>query len=319
MIHQVITKSKRSLMKKIIALSIILMASLLSFGQQEVMISQYMFNGLVLNPAYAGTHPYWSTSVLHRSQWVGFDRAPVTQTLCIDGPIAKRKLGLGFTLTNDKIGITRQMEAGANLAYKLFLGSGNLSFGLRASVASYSADLTDAKIWDTEDPVYANNIQGEMIPKVGFGAYYYTSKWYAGLSVPVIYAADQNIIPQNSSLNRYFTNHMYLHTGIVFEPSLTLAIKPSILVKYEAGAPVEVDLNCNFMFFQKYWLGVGYRTGDALVAMAEWNITPQFRLGYAYDYTLTDIADYSSGSHEVMLGFDFGKDVSLKTRSPRYF
>ena len=209
MIYQVITNSTLKHMNKIAALTILMMGSLLSFGQQEVMISQYMFNGLVLNPAYAGTHPYWSTSVLHRSQWVGFDRAPVTQTLCIDGPIAKRKLGLGFTLTNDKIGLTKQMEAGANLAYKLFLGSGNLSFGLRASVASYSADLTDAKIWDVEDPVYANNIQGELIPKVGFGAYYYTSKWYAGLSIPVIYAADDKIIPQNSDLNRYFTNHMY--------------------------------------------------------------------------------------------------------------
>ncbi|MDZ4751581.1 MAG: type IX secretion system membrane protein PorP/SprF [Flavobacteriales bacterium] len=317
--NQVLTPFKSLLMKKLLAFSMLLSISAFAIGQQELMISQYMFNGLVLNPAYAGTHPYWSTSVLHRSQWVNFDKAPVTQTLCIDGPIAKRKLGLGFTLSNDKIGITRQMEAGANLSYKLFLGSGNLSFGLRASVASYNADLTDAKIWDAGDPVYQNNIQGEMIPKVGFGAYYYTTKWYAGFSVPVVYAADQNIIPDNSDLNRYFTNHMYLHAGYVFEPSLTLAVKPSVLVKYEAGAPVEVDINCNLMFFQKYWLGVGYRTGDALVAMAEWNITPQFRLGYAYDYTLTDIADYSSGSHEVMLGFDFGKDVSLKTRSPRYF
>ncbi|MEY3399278.1 MAG: hypothetical protein RL220_1872 [Bacteroidota bacterium] len=289
------------------------------FAQQEIMISQYMFNGLVLNPAYSGTHPYWSATALHRSQWVGFDKAPVTQTLCIDGPIAKRKLGLGFTLSNDQIGVTRQLELGANLAYKLFLGSGNLSFGLRAGISSYSADLTEVKVWDETDAVYANNIQGEMIPKVGFGAYYYTGKFYAGFSVPVVYAADKSILPENSSMSRYFTNHMYLHTGYVFEPSLTTAIKPSVLVKYESGAPVEVDVNCNVMFFQKYWLGIGYRTGDALVAMAEWNITPQLRLGYAYDYTLTDIADYSNGSHEVMLGFDFGKDVKMKFTSPRYF
>jgi type IX secretion system PorP/SprF family membrane protein len=149
--------------------------------------------------------------------------------------------------------------------------------------------------------------------------YYYAEKFYAGLSVPTIYSMDKSIISDNSEESNFFTQHYYLNTGYVIETSSIFAIKPSILVKYEPSAPVEVDLNCNFLFFQKFWLGAGYRTGDAIVGMLEYNITPQLRAGYAYDYTLTDIADYSSGSHEIMIAFDFGKNVQIKTRSPRYF
>ena len=306
-------------MKKAILIGTLLIGCLYGSAQQEILISQYMFNGLVLNPAYAGTHAYWSSSLLARTQWVGFDKHPTTQTLCLDGPIASRKMGLGLTVSNDKLGVTKQLELGANASYKLILGPGNLSFGLRAGVSSYSADLNEVRVWDENDPAYAANIQGEIIPKFGAGAYFYATKWYVGISVPVIAALDKNVISDGSVADKFFRSHSYLNAGAVFEPSLVVAVKPSILVKYTSNAPVEVDVNCNVLFFQKYWIGAGYRTGDALVAMAEWNITPQFRLGYAYDFTLSDMADYSSGSHEIMLGFDFGKDVNLKARSPRYF
>ncbi|MCC6600122.1 MAG: type IX secretion system membrane protein PorP/SprF [Crocinitomicaceae bacterium] len=306
-------------MKKIVVLLFTIIAGGCAFGQQELMISQYMFNGMVLNPAYAGSHPYWSASLLHRSQWVKFDNAPTTQTFSIDGPIANRKFGMGLTVSNDQLGITKQLEVGVNFAAKVALGSGNLAAGIRVAGANYTANLSDAVIWDTQDPVYANNIKNELVPKVGLGLYYYQRKWYAGVSVPTVYSSDDKIIPSTSSASRFFENHYYFNAGYVFEVTPTLAIKPSTLIKYQPEAPVEADINCNFLFFKKFWLGAGYRTGDALVAMAEWNITPQLRLGYAYDYTLTDIANYSSGSHEVMLGFDFGKDVNIKTRSPRYF
>lgn len=307
-------------MKKILLLAIVAVCGLGTVAQQELMVSHYMFNGLLLNPAYAGTHDYFSASALHRSQWVQFDGAPVSQVVAIDGPVANNKLGVGLLLNNDRIGIISQLDVAANIAYHLPVGAGDLSFGLRAGIGNYSARLSDAIIWDANDPVYAqNNLKGQIVPKFGFGLYYHSQKFYAGLSVPMIYSLDDKILLDNSSVSNYFKQHYYLNTGYVFEPSINVAVKPSILVKYLPNAPVEVDLNCNVLLYRRFWIGAGYRTGDALIGMVEYNLTPQLRAGYSYDFTLSDINDYSAGSHEVMIAFDFGKDIEIKKRSPRYF
>jgi type IX secretion system PorP/SprF family membrane protein len=310
---------KRTTMKRIIAIFILLSSALLSNAQQEIMISQYMFNGLVLNPAYAGSHPYFGATLLHRSQWLKFDGAPTTQTFAIDGPVLNRRAGVGLTFSNDQIGVTKQQEIGLNFAGKVSTGRGRLALGLRVGGAFYSATLSDLVVFDANDPSYANNINSKFIPKVGAGIYYYERNWFAGVSMPVLFAADKAILPEVTVNEKFFKTHTYLNAGVVLEPSSVIAVKPSVLVKYQGEAPLEVDINCNVMFFQKFWLGAGYRTGDAVIFMAEWNITDQMRLGYAYDWTTTAIGDYSNGSHEVMLGFDFGKDVKIKVRSPRYF
>lgn len=316
---KLLLNTKRNNMKKIFALIL----ALISFGyvsaQQEIMISQYMFNGLVLNPAYAGSHPYVSSSILHRSQWLKFDGAPTTQTLAVDAPFANRRLGAGLTFSNDQIGVTKQQEVALNFAAKVSTGRGRLALGLKVGGAFYSATLSDLTVFDANDPTYNNNISGQFIPKVGAGIYYYERNWFAGISMPVLYAGDKAILPEVTLNDKFFKTHTYFNAGYVFEPSSILAIKPSILVKYQGEAPTEVDLNCNVMFFKKFWLGAGYRTGDAVIFMAEYNITDMLRIGYAYDWTTTDIGNYSNGSHEVMLGLDFGKDVKLKVRSPRYF
>lgn len=278
-----------------------------------------MFNGLVLNPAYAGTHPYWSSSLLHRSQWVKFDKAPKTQTACIDGNILDGKLGLGFNLSNDRLGLTNSFDFGANVAKKVMLGPGFLSAGLRIGASRYSANLTDAVIWDENDPVYANNIKGKIIPRLGAGVYYYTANWFAGLSIPSILAVDESISNYSTGLNSFYRQHLYLNGGLVIQAAPSVAIKPSVLVKYQGNSPLQVDLNCNVLFLQKFWVGAGYRTGDALIAMLEWNVNKQLRVGYAFDYTLSTIQTYANNSHEIMLGYDFGKGTDLKVRSPRYF
>lgn len=308
------------MMKKYITFAFLLTLATSAWSQQELQVSQYMFNGLLLNPAYAGTHDYFSASLLHRSQWVNLDNAPTSQVFAIDGPIANDRLGLGLIVSNDQLGIISQLDVAANLSVKFQLGQGNLSFGLKGGVSSYSADLASVEIWDVQDQVYnQNNIQGELVTKFGFGAYYYMEKFYAGIAVPVIYSLDDSILPEITSEDSYFTQHYYANVGGIIEAGPSLAFKPSALVKYLPGAPVEVDLNVNALLYNRLWLGVGYRTQDALIGMIEYNITPQLRAGYAYDYTLTDIQTYSSGSHEVMIGYDFGKNVSIKTRSPRYF
>lgn len=308
-------------MKKILAILTLIVVAAGASAQQEIMISQYMFNSMVLNPAYAGSHPYWSGTILGREQWTQFDGRPRTQTLCLDGPIANRKFGVGINMSNDMIGIVSQQELGLNFSAKVNTGRGNLAAGIRLSGALYSTNTgrNNFEAFDANDPLYTQNFQNIFVPKVGFGLYYSERKWFAGLSVPTVVAGRPDFVSALDSKERFFRSHWFFNAGYVFEPSPAIAIKPSFLVKYQGAAPMQVDLNCNVLFFRKFWLGLGYRSGAAIVGMAEWNITPQFRIGYAYDYTTNIINNYTNGSHEVMLGYDFGKDVDIKIRSPRYF
>lgn len=317
-------KTKVSEMKKLAYIIIAIITSSSIYGQQEVMVSQYMFNGLFLNPAYAGSHEYFEASGLHRSQWVNFDGAPTTQVLGVDGPIMQDQGGIGLTIVNDDIGDTHTFEVFGNFAYHLDLddeGKNRLAFGLKAGLTSYTSNYDLGRIIEQGDPVFENNISGQIISKFGFGAYYYNDISYIGISLPTFYAGDNPLIAAYDSLtveNGYFETHYFLNGGVVFKVNNDLAIKPNLLFKYHPAAPLEVDINCNFLIKETLWLGASFRTGDAVTALVEYNFTPRFRAGYAHDFTLSDISNYSSGSHEVMLGYQFGESV-VKAKSPRYF
>jgi len=296
------------------------LAMVQAYAQQEVMVSQYMFNGLFLNPAYAGSHGYVSSSLLHRAQWVQMDGAPRTSMMAIDGPLLNGKMGLGFSMVHDEIGISRDLDMSGHYAYHLRVGKkSRLSLGMRAGLSVYSARLNDLQYWDSNDPVYQNNIQNQMVGKFGFGLYWYDATSYVGLSAPTIYAADGSItMNAGSALDHYFTQHYYLQAGKVFPLGEYLDIKPSTVIKFQPEAPLQADVNCNLLYKERIWFGAGYRTGDAVVGMVEYQVTPQMRIGYAYDMTTSRLRTYSTGSHEVMLGIDFGKDL-IKIKTPRYF
>ncbi len=291
-----------------------------AFAQQEVMVSQYMFNGLFLNPAYAGSHGYTSTSMLHRTQWLQMEGAPRTSMAAIDGSLMHGRMGLGLSIVHDQIGVTRETDVAAHYAYHLKVSDlSRLAFGLKAGMSIYSARLSDLTIWDTNDQVFANNINNRKVGKFGFGLYWYDASSYIGLSVPTIHAIDKGLQAQIAGLKeRYFTQHYYLHAGKVFPLGEYLDIKPSTMVKYTPNVPLEADVNCNLLYRERIWFGVGYRTGDAFIGMLEYQVNPQMRIGYAYDMTTNRLRNYSSGSHEVMLGIDLGRDL-IKIRSPRYF
>jgi type IX secretion system PorP/SprF family membrane protein len=289
-------------------------------AQQEVMISQYMFNGLLINPAYAGTHGYISSSLLHRSQWVQVDGAPRTSVLAVDGPVMNERMGLGFSIVHDRIGISRDLDMSAHYAYHLKLGDrSKISLGLRAGLSLYSAQFNDLVYWDNNDQVYQGNINNARVGRFGFGAYWYNATSFVGLSIPTILAADGKIRPAvGNALDHYYTQHYYLHAGKVFPLSESFDIKPSTLIKYLPDAPAQADINCNLLYRERVWFGLGYRTGDAFVGMIEFQVTPQIRAGYAYDMSTSKLRTYTSGSHEVMLGMDFGRDL-IKIKTPRYF
>ncbi len=288
-------------------------------AQQEVMVSQYMFNGLFLNPAYAGTHPFASASLLHRAQWTGITGAPQSSLLAWDMPLMGDKMGAGFSVVHDRIGVTRDLQFDAHYSYHLRIGGGHLAFGLKAGLSLYSAELSALTTWDANDQVFTSNIENEMVPRFGTGIYYYDDLAYIGFSVPTIYAADEAITADvQGAMERHFARHYYLNAGRVFHLNEYFDLKPSTLLKYEPEAPFEVDLNCNVLYKDRFWLGVGYRTGDAVVAMVEYQVNPMLRAGYAFDMTVSELNRYANGSHEVMLGIDLGRDP-IKIKTPRYF
>lgn len=304
-------------MKKLIIL-IITLTGLSSVAQQDIMVSQYMFNGMFLNPAYAGSHKYISSTLLHRTQWVNFAGAPRTALLAVDGEIKGKNMGLGLVVSNDRIGAAEQTDISANYAYMLKLGEGKLAFGIRAGVSNFILRGSKLTYWDDNDDVFTGK-RTVWLPKFGTGVYYHTEKWYAGLIVPTLLAYDPSRsfgfdVNEASFLRR----HYYLNGGYVFKLNETFKLKPSTLIKYEPSAPVQADINLNLLYKDMVWVGGSYRTGDAVTFMVEYQTNFRFRVGYAYDMTLSNLRKYNRGSHEIMIGYDFGKDL-VKIKTPRYF
>ena len=279
-------------------------------AQQDVMISQYLFNGLLINPGYAGSHPYTSSSLLHRSQWSQFDGAPTTSVVAVDGALRNNSMGVGVLMLHDQIGLTTQTDVSLNFAYRMRLGAGRLAFGLKGGLSNTRADLFAAETTDPGDPNYSENQQITQAAKFGFGAYYHLQRFYVGVAIPTLTALGptaQTAVP-----------HLLTTAGVVMKVSNGVMLKPSFLVKMVETDHPQLDLNLHALFAEKIWLGAGWRTGDAIVSMMEIQVTPELRIGFARDFTLSEIRDFSAGSNEVLIGFDFGQGITAK-RSPRYF
>lgn len=307
-------------MKKAIILMLVLVSGYMK-SQHDVMISQYMFNGLFLNPAYAGSHKYYSSTLLYRNQWANFAGAPKTILASVDGlmPTKSQNMGAGLILSNDRIGAREQTDIYANYSYQLkFKGEGRLAFGLKAGVSNYQFKNDKLLYWDKGDQVFETR-GSAWLPKFGFGAYYFTKNWYAGLSIPTLIAYDsKKDFSFDVSQATFLQRHYYMYGGYVFKLDDKFKLKPSALIKYLPSAPIEADMNLHLMYKEQIWLGAGYRTRDGLVFTIEYQTNSRFRVGYAYDAPLTRMRLYSAGSHEIMIGYDFGKDI-VKIKTPRYF
>ncbi|MEP7264281.1 MAG: type IX secretion system membrane protein PorP/SprF [Bacteroidota bacterium] len=289
-------------------------------AQQTPVQSHYMFNGLLLNPAYAGTKEYVSSAMMYRKQWVGLDGAPSTQTLSIHGPLKSKKVGLGLYLLKDKIGVTSETDLYGSFSYQLPMPDGKFSFGMQFGMNYFKSDLVNLRYWDPQDQVFIYNSYSNVLPNVGVGAYYYEPLFYAGFSVPSLISYNKNerfSVKSDTVIYQY--NRRYLLTaGYVIETERDFKLKPSFLIKYEKGGPMQFDLNMNVLINDIFWVGASYRSSDAIVALIEYQVNRKFRIGYSYDYTLNKLRTYESGSHEIMIGYDFGYDV-LKMKTPRYF
>ena len=306
-------------MKKRILLFLLILAGFYSLdieAQQDPMYTQYMYNTLSVNPGYAGSRGALSMTGLVRAQWLGIDGAPQTQTLTVHSPMYNENMGLGLSVINDQVGPVHQTMLFADYAYSIqTTPNAKLAFGLKAGVNIFQADLLALNPNQTNDPaVY--NISNRLLPNVGVGVYYYSDKGYFGVSAPKLLEHNLKSGEISASKER---RHYFVIGGYVFELSPTLKFKPAFLVKAVSGAPLSVDLSGNFFFNDKFGIGAAYRFGDSFSALLQYYITPQFRIGYAYDYTLTELQNYNSGTHEIMLGYDFYFIDKQRIRSPRFF
>ncbi|MES3018326.1 MAG: type IX secretion system membrane protein PorP/SprF [Bacteroidota bacterium] len=298
------------------------MQSVTSFAQQNALFSQYMFNTLAVNPAYAGSRNVVAATALYRNQWVGIEGAPKTGTFTIDAPFANDRIGLGAQIISDKIGITSMTSGVLTTAYRIPMNNGALSFGMEGSVTSYRAGYTDVQLdpsGPVGDPGFSEDIN-KTLYNFGSGIYFNTDRLYAGFSVKdfVRNRLNSNTLVNIDDVTARQSAHAYFALGYVFPLSMDLNLKTSGLVKGVRGAPVQGDLNATLWIKEMIAIGVEYRTNADVSALMELRVTPQVRLGYAYDKSTTKLGSYNTGSHEFMLRYEFSFDRD-RMLSPRYF
>ena len=293
--------------------------SSVAYGQQQAMFTQYMFNGLAINPAYAGSQEALSLTALARKQWIGLQGAPNTQTFSVHSPIKKQKIALGATFFNDEIGVTQQTGINACYAYRIFMPHSTLSFGLQAGFTSYRSDLTRVRVQDPNDPNFGTDDVNKFMPNFGTGIYYFTDRFYVGFSIPMLMNNYYNRQVGNDGSNALQVRHYFLSGGYVMDLSRSLKLKPNVMVKAVNGAPLAIDLNANLLIKEVLWVGASYRTFSSVNALLELQLTDQFRLGYSYDFATTNRQNgLNYGSHELMLNYRFAF-LKTKTVTPRYF
>lgn len=311
-------------MRKQISIATICFGMLIAFlvprtvhGQQDPMYSQYMFNTLAINPAYAGSADVLTVMALSRHQWTGLDGAPSTQTLVMHSPLKQEYLGVGFSMIHDKIGPVKQTGFYADVAYRMKVSDkGKLALGLKLGANLFTADL--ASLNTVEDDPTNVNIKGELHPNAGFGIYWSTKRYYVGASVPKLIKNEIGEPNNTSGLVGNEEMHFYLIGGGIIDVMDDLKFKPSVMAKMVSGAPLSIDVTANFLLREKIWFGVMYRIKDSFGLLAQYQINEQFRAGYAFDLTTSKLGAYNNGTHELMLSYDL-KFTKGKTISPRYF
>lgn len=312
----------RKTMKKIILIVAAVFLGVFAKAQQDALYTQYMFNTLAVNPAYAGSRNVLSATALSRTQWVGIEGAPRTQTLTFDAAMPNKKVGLGLQVFNDVLGITKTTGAYLSYAYRIRTGRGTLALGVQGGVANFRADFSSVELntGSPIDPSFSSNIN-KLLPNYGFGIYYNTEKFYLGIATPHLlnnrFTDDNSVLVTNGLAAKQYL-HLFVTSGVVVDLGQDFKLKPSFLFKGVMGAPLQLDLNANLWIKDRVSIGAQYRTQDAFAGLFEIQVSDQLRVGYSYDHTVSKLAKYNSGSHEIMVRYEFGYSKS-RTVSPRYF
>lgn len=294
----------------------IMLLGFVSYSQQDAQYTQYMYNTINVNPAYAGSRGVMSIFGLHRTQWVGLDGAPTTNAFSVNTPISDSNLGVGLSFVNDKIGPTVENVISADISYTIQTSETyKLSFGVKGTANLFNLDVTKLNPMSAGDPLL-QNLDNNFSPNVGAGVYFHSDKLYLGASVPNFFQTkrydDNSIAVYKERMNMYFIG------GYVFDLSSNLKFKPAFLTKVIEGAPLQLDLSGNFLIYDKFVIGAAWRWSAAVSAMAGFQVSDGLYIGYGYDLETTKLRNYNSGSHEVFLRFELFKRQD-KMVSPRFF
>lgn len=286
-------------------------------AQHGPVISQYMLNGLPLNPAFTGSHDALSVVGSYRNQWTGFDGAPITQTFGVHMPMQNDAIAGGIYMYNDQLGVSQNQGVYLNGAYRVKLGEGKLSMGLSGGFTFARNAWSEVITTETDDLSFSSGNDQYALPNFGAGFYYYTKDYYISISTPMMlstrYTGGQEYAVEHDLKNYDF----YINGGYRWQLDAEFSLLPSMMLRMHSGSPRQVDLNLMAGYKQLFEVGASYRTGDAVVGLVKAHINPQFSLGYAFDHTLSPLSKYNNGTHEVTLQYDF--KYKTNTSNPRFF
>lgn len=306
--------------RKALLIVILVSGPLFVIGQQDPVYSQYIFNMQPVNPAYVGSWQTMGFTALDREQWVGISGHPTTQTFSFQTPIISQNVGIGFDVTVDKLGPERRILLNLDYSYRIMLNDiTSLRFGIKGGFTNYNNNLAGLRPFPDQipDPALIGAIENKFLPNAGAGLFLSSPKYYLSFSVPKLF---QNSFKENTANFSRMSEarEYYLIGGIVFNLSENIKFKPNFMAKAAVGSPFQYDLSANFLLAEKFWIGGIYRSGDAVGAMAQWIVNSRFRVGYAYDFTLTDLKYYHYGTHELMISYEIAF-IKRRYTSPRYF
>lgn len=288
-------------------------------AQQEAMFSHYMYNTLTVNPAYAGSRDALTITALHRSQWVSFPGAPITQTITLHSPFYRDAVNLGLSVFNDNIGPVNNTSINLDYAYRVKVSDqGKLAFGLKMGINAFAIDLSGLRTLDNSDE-FTQTSDNTILPNIGFGVYYSTPKFYAGISTPKLIQNQYEYNQIGSNLSKEQL-HFYFIAGGLIKLSDDWDVKPTGFIKLTKAATIELDATAELFYLDRFSIGFMGRTGDAVGLLAGVGITEQLMLGYSFDWSfVNNTAKYNYGSHELLLRYDFEFESRKRIRSPRYF
>lgn len=274
-------------------------------AQQQPVTDLYIFEGLVINPAYAGSQIQFSTSIIHRDQWINFPGAPTTDMFSIHSSFWDTKIGVGLLVTNDRIGIHNDFGTYGSFAYRIKMTPGTLAMGLQGGFNYITTDFTKLDLKDPLDDLLQGQVSA-LNPNFGAGLYFTTTnnRTYVGLSVPYILNSEfVDVESVLSEAKRY--RYYYAYGGTTLKASENIKLKPMLMLRFQAGAPLTFDVGFGAVFYDVMKLGVNYRLNDNIAFILDMELLEQLHLGYAYEHTLSEISQYSSGTHEIMINFRF--------------
>lgn len=293
----------------------IFLSQVFCFGQQDSQYTQYMYNTVNINPAYAGSREMLSVFLLHRNQWVGLDGAPVTNNVSLNTPLGESNFGIGFSVVNDKIGPTTENVISADVAYFIKISKNfKLSLGLKGTANIFNLDVNKLNIFDQNDPQF-QNLDSKFTPNIGAGLYLYSENTYFGVSVPNFFETKH--FDDNSIAITRERMHYYIIGGKVFDLSESVKFKPAFLTKVVEGAPLQTDITANFLINDRFTIGAAYRWSAALSGLVGFQISESWFIGYGYDRETTNLSNYNSGSHEIFLRYELF--TNNRITSPRFF